>query len=70
MIRHLFKAIPLIKIDCRVLRIDHEANTANLIFDTSHAVNGVEEQVFSDAFPPMRHGHCQSPQTKHGNLVR
>jgi hypothetical protein len=26
--------------------------------------------VFSDAFPPMRHGHCQSPQTKHGNLVR
>jgi hypothetical protein len=44
MVRHLLKAIALIKIDCGVLRIDDKANTANLTGNTSRSVNGIKEQ--------------------------
>ena len=70
MVFHLLKAISVIEIDCGVLRIDHEANTANLFCDARHSVNGVKEQVLPDAFAPMLHSCCQPPKTKHGNLGR
>ena len=68
MVRHLLEAVAFVEINRGWFRIDHDADTANLLRDARHPVNGVEEHVLPNAFPLMLFGRCQSPRAEHGNL--
>ena len=70
MVRHLLETIALIELDCGVFRINDKANTTNLTGNTRRSVNGIKEHELSNTLSLMTQCSCQSPKTKHGNLVR
>jgi hypothetical protein len=70
MVCHLLKAVAFVELDCGLLRIDHQADTANLVRNARHPVDGVEEHVLPNTLPLMPFGRCQSPQPEHGKLGR
>jgi len=70
MIRHLLKSVLLVEIDCGMLRIDNEPDTANFFGNTRNSIDRIEEHKLPDSLALMVLGGSQPPQTKNRQLVR
>lgn len=70
MVCHLLESISFVKIDGCWLRVHHEANAAYFAGNSRYAVNGVEEEVLTDAFSLVPFGYCQSAKSEYRNSGR
>lgn len=64
MIRHQFKPIASIELHGARLSIHHESNATDIACDAGYTVNGIQQQVFTDALAPMENRGSQTVQPK------
>ena len=70
MIRHQFKPIASIELHGSRLGIHHKSNATDIVSDAGNAINGIKQQVLTDALAPMENRGSQAAQPKCRHLER